>query len=134
MIDSLTLRQSVRYALVGLGLNGLVFVIYLMLTYQGLDFRVSMTIAYVTGVMLSFLANSNWSFEHDGALSPAFLRYMIAYFLGYILNLAILWAGVEYLLFPHQLVQAFSIAVVAVILFALQKRWVFSPQADQAAS
>ena len=127
MIDAITLRQSVRYASVGIGSNLFLYVCYLALTALGVGHKIAMTIAYVIGVMISFLLNRSWSFGHSGSAQRALVRYVGAYVVGYLINLAILLIGVDRLGFPHQAVQAIAIVLVAACLFLMHKFWVFAP-------
>jgi putative flippase GtrA len=55
----------------------------------------------------------------------AFVRYVISYAIGYLLNLSVLWLAVDYFGFPHQIVQGAMIFTLALMLFLLQKYWVF---------
>jgi putative flippase GtrA len=58
-------------------------------------------------------------------MTSALGRYVTAYALGYLLNLAALFVLVDRLNFPHQIVQGVMILVVACFLFVLQRQWVF---------
>jgi putative flippase GtrA len=127
MIDAVTLRQFLRYALVGLTSNVLLYLAYLGLTTSGMGHKFAMTLLYVSGVLLTFIANRNWSFNHKGMAQKTFTRYVIAYVLGYFLNLALLWLGVDHLRLPHEAVQAVAIVVVALSLFLMHRYWVFTP-------
>ena len=127
MVDSITQRQLVRYASVGIVSNLMLYLAYLGLTAFGLGHKTAMTIAYVTGVTLSFVMNRNWSFGHSGAAHWALARYVAAYVFGYLLNLGLLLFGVDYLNLPHQAVQAVAVFIVAGTLFIMHKFWVFAP-------
>jgi putative flippase GtrA len=89
-----------------------------------------MTICFVAGVLFSFVLNRNWSFKSASPRGGAFLRYAITYVAGYLLNLAGLLALVDGWGFPHEIVQACLIAVVAVLMFAAQRAWVFRARPD----
>ena len=126
MISPHTRGQFIRYAIVGLGSNILLYLGYLGLTATGIGHKTAMTLLYVSGVLLTFIANRTWSFNHHGVANTAFLRYAIAYVLGYLLNLALLWLAVDQLHLPHRYIQAAAIVVVATSLFVLHKYWVFA--------
>ena len=57
----------------------------------------------------------------------SFARYVATYGFGYLLNLAVLWITVDQMGLPHEVVQGIMILSLAVILFVLQKFWVFRP-------
>jgi putative flippase GtrA len=121
------LVQFCRYVVVGLGSNAILYLAYLGLTYAGLGPKTSMTLLYVLGTVQSFMFNKHWSFESARSHGPEFVRYVLAYGFGYLLNLVALYALVDRAGYPHQAVQAVMICVLAALLFTLQKFWVFSP-------
>ena len=127
MIDAVTLRQFSRYASVGVASNLTLYLAYLGITALGMGHKLAMTLLYVTGILVTFVANRYWSFGYNGMAHKAFTRYVIAYVLGYVLNLGLLTFGVDHLSLPHQGVQAVAIVVVAGSLFLMQKFWVFAP-------
>lgn len=118
--------QFIRYAIVGLTANLLLYLGYLGLTAVGTGHKIAMTLLYATGVLLTFIVNRSWSFSHRGMIHAAFTRYLIAYALGYLLNLSLLWLAVDLLHLPHRGVQAAAIVVVALSLFVLHRYWVFA--------
>lgn len=121
-----SLGQFTRYALVGLGSNLLLYLAYLGLTAWGMQPKAAMSLLYALGVAQTFAFNRNWSFRHQGGLHGAFTRYLAAYAFGYLLNLTVLWLAVDQLGLPHQFVQGVMILTLAVLLFLLQKFWVFA--------
>lgn len=127
MIEINARRQFLRYAAVGLASNLVLYLAYLGLTATGLGYKTAMTMLYVTGVLITFVANRNWSFVHRGLVHTAFVRYVIAYLLGYMLNFMLLWFAADHLQFPHQGVQAVAVVLVAISLFLMHKYWVFAP-------
>lgn len=125
MIDEKTRGQFARYAFVGLASNLVLYLAYLGLTMLGLGPKTAMSVLYVLGVAQTFLFNRSWSFGHEGGLHSAFARYAASYAFGYLLNLAVLWIAVDRMGMPHQIVQGVMILTLAVMLFLLQKFWVF---------
>ncbi len=117
--------QFLKYVVIGLLSNGVLYFAYLFLTAYGLGYKTAMTLLYTLGVVQTFLFNKKWTFSHHGEVSRTFIRYIISYALGYFLNLAVLYYFVDKLLFPHQIVQGIMIIYNAFMLFILQKFWVF---------
>ncbi len=134
MIDAETRGQFLRYAMVGVGSNLILYFLYLAFTGLGLGHKLGMSIVYIIGVTQTFLFNRSWSFRHQGARRDAFVRYVATYAIGYFVNLAVLWIAVDHLGLPHQLVQGVMILSLAVMLFLLQKYWVFSEERSEARS
>lgn len=120
-----TRGQFVRYAAVGLVSNLVLYLAYLGLTLAGIESKLAMTMLYALGVAQTFVFNKRWSFRHDGAHGPAFVRYCLTYGVGYLLNLTALFILVDVVGYPHQIVQGVMVLVLAVLLFVLQKFWVF---------
>ncbi len=122
--------QFIRYALVGLASNLVLYLLYLLLTWQGLGAKTAMSGLYLLGVVQTFFFNRKWTFRHDGHLTKAFWRYLASYGLGYILNLLGLMYFVDSLQLPHQSVQGVFIVFLAAMLFTMQKFWVFGGKTD----
>lgn len=125
-MDRHILMQFTRYALVGLGSNLLIYMLYLGLTAWGMGPKLAMSLLYALAVMQTFFFNRKWSFRHDGRVDRAFVRYVTTYVFGYFLNLFGLWLAVDRLGLPHEVVQGALILTLAVILFLCQKFWVFT--------
>jgi len=124
-IDTVISKQFLRYAVVGLVSNLLLFLIYLLITQRGVGHKTTMTLLYAVGVSLTFVFNKNWTFSHQGHVTKAFIAYMVIYALGYALNLIALFALVDKFGFRHQWIQGFMTVILAVLLFMLQKYFVF---------
>ena len=57
-----------------------------------------------------------------------FIRYISLYVFGCLINLAVLIVKVDQLGYSHELVQGVTVLVLDVLLFILQKAWVFRSQ------
>lgn len=120
-----TRAQFVRYVVVGLASNAVIFVVYVVLTNLGLGPKLAMSLLYCTGVLQTFVFNRKWAFRFQGAATPALGRYLVAYALGYLVNFLALMLLVDRMGLPHQWVQIMMILVVAMMLFMAQRYWVF---------
>jgi hypothetical protein len=98
-----------RYVFVGLASNSTIYLIYLAITFLGMDHKLAMSILYVIGTFISFF---------------------LVYLAGYLTNLFLLFYFVDLLQYPHQLVQIFSIFLIAVLIFLLSKFFVFHSALD----
>ncbi|MBF0525341.1 MAG: GtrA family protein [Deltaproteobacteria bacterium] len=117
--------QFLRYVLIGILSNSLGYLFYLLITYLGVEPKRAMTPLYVVGAIIGFLGNRQWAFAHKGNGLKSAVRYCIAHLDGYLLNLIILFVFVDFLGYPHQLVQAGAIIGVACFLFVAFKYIVF---------
>jgi putative flippase GtrA len=122
-----TLRQAIRFAVVGLASNGVGFCLYLFLTWAGMGPKLAMSVLFCIGTLQTFVFNKQWSFQYRGKDRMVMLRYLAAYGMGYLVNLTALVGLVDYLHFRHAAVQGLMILVVAALMFLLQKFWVFAP-------
>ena len=117
--------QFIKYVIVGLISNSVLYFVYLLLTTYGLGHKTAMTLLYTLGVLQTFVFNKKWTFSNHGLVSKSFVRYCLSYTLGYLINLLALYYFVDILLHQHEVVQGIMILFNAVMLFLLQKYWVF---------
>lgn len=117
--------QLLRFLIIAVFSNAFLYLIYIVLTGFGLDYKTAMTLLFVLGTLQTFLANKRWTFSHQGLPGLAFLKYASVYCFAYLINFLALVVLVDYQNIPHQIVQAGTIPILAVMLFLLQKFWVF---------
>jgi putative flippase GtrA len=117
--------QFVRFIIVGLASNAVLYLLYLAATSAGVGHKTAMTILYFLGVLQTFLANRTWSFRYRSGNTGALVRYLIVYLLAYLLNLGVMYTMVDRLGYSDKLVQGGMVVIVAVIMFLSQKLWVF---------
>ena len=120
--------QFARYSLVGIASNVIGYLMYIGLTKIGVGPKLAMSLLYGVGILQTFLLNKRWTFGHKSAHRSAFARYCIAYGLGYAVNMLALISLVDHMGLQHQWVQAVMILVVAIMLFAAQRYWVFAEE------
>ncbi|CAM3884189.1 GtrA-like protein [compost metagenome] len=120
-----SLTQFIRYGIVGVTSNGLIYLGYLLMINAGSGKKLSMTFMYLIGAAFGFFANHNWTFM-SGINRGAVLRYVQMHVIGYLLNFLLLLIFSDLLGYPHQAVQAVAIAVVALYGFLACKYFVFS--------
>ena len=87
-----------------------------------------MSLLYIFGVLQTFVLNKKWTFSHHGYLSVTFVRYISLYAVGYLINLGVLIVMVDRLGYSHEWVQGMTVMMVAVLLFVMQRVWVFRSQ------
>lgn len=118
-------RQFIRYAITGMIANAFSFLSYVALTWLGLSPVLTISIIYPAHLAFAFLVNKSWSFNNHGYISAPLIKYLISYISCYLLNVIILKYFSGYLGFSHLSTQAVSILIFAVLLFLVQKYWVF---------
>lgn len=114
-----------RFFIVGIFVNLLLYFLYLFLENQHYGHKVSMTIVYIIGVCISFLLNSTFTFKGSLHWSNSFLRYLLLYLIAYILNYSILVYGVDMSHYPHEFVQGGAVILIAAFSYLGQRFIVF---------
>ena len=120
-----TFGQLLRFGIVGVGVNLVLYAAYLAMVGAQVGVKVAMSVAYAFGVMLGFVLNRRWSFGRSDDPRADVLPYLAVYIAGYLLNLSALVLFVDVIGFAHEVVQAVMVFVVAALTFLLQKYWVF---------
>jgi putative flippase GtrA len=117
--------QIIKYGIIGIGSNAALFVLYLLLTFYGMEPKVAMSLLYISGVSLTYLLNHRWTFTNTHVDRKSFSRYLAVYISGYILNFFSLYFFVDVLALPHQVIQGIMIIIIACLTFTLLRLWVF---------
>lgn len=129
MFEEANMSQFSRYAIVGVLSNASGYFAYLLVTWAGLDPKISMSMLYCIGATIGYYGNRQWAFSYRGGVASSAARYAMAHLVGYCINLLLLITLVDKLGYPHQWVQAAAVVVVASVLFILFRLFVF-PQKD----
>ncbi|WP_353327540.1 GtrA family protein [Chitiniphilus shinanonensis] len=112
--------------MVGVASNALGYGLYLLLAFGGISPMRSMTCVYLASATLAFWGNRNFTFRTCARnMSGEIFRYIVAHAIGYSTNYLILFFFYEKLKFAHEIVQAVSVFVVALVLFCSFKFFVF---------
>ena len=125
-LNRMAMPKLFRYGLVGVASNFTIYLLYLLITYFGVEPKTAMTIVYIVGMSIGFIGHRKWTFAHRGNFGGAALRYLLAHLCGYLINFVILFTFVDRLGYPHQWVQAVAVLIVAGFLFIVFKYFVFS--------
>ncbi|MBV5350283.1 GtrA family protein [bacterium] len=131
----MTLRsQSFRFAVVGLVSNAVLYLLYIILTWINLQPSAAVSLVFIVGALQTFTFNKAWTFSQRGTGARYIARYLTVYLGAYLTNIAALYVFVDRLACPHQLVQAGAVIVIGVLLFLVQRYWVFPSSALQKSS
>jgi putative flippase GtrA len=120
-------RQLFRFGMIGIVSNCLGYLAYLALAGTGVPPLAAMTLVFALSVAIGYCGNGRWTFGRHGLGADALRRYCLAYAAGYAVNLLGLWFFHQKMAYRHDYVQAAMIPVVALLLFILQRHWVFPP-------
>ena len=81
-------RTKIRFIIIGLcnTLLGL-SIIYALKWFLGVNDTVANVTGYAIGILFSFTLNSRWTFEYNGKLFMALIRFLLVIGLAYLCNL-----------------------------------------------
>ncbi len=122
--------QFIKYAIIGILTNLIGYLGYLLFTDLGADPKVVVSIMYPIGVLGGYFGNSNITFPEAKSNLAVSIKYFFIHFLGYGLNLSLLYLFVDNLGYSHRIVQAIAIIMVAIFLYASFKYFVFNKLKD----
>ena len=123
------LGQLVRYALTG-GLASLVNIgVYWAFAAGGMDPNLAWTIGFLAAVAVGYVIHSRWSFQGHGRrdnLARTGGRFFAVALVSFAINQLWVWLLVQYLDLPLWAPYPLVLGVTPLIVFALNRRWVFA--------
>ncbi|MCC7279349.1 MAG: GtrA family protein [Chromatiaceae bacterium] len=127
LLANLPVKELIRYAIVGLTLNSLGYMVYLLVTSFGVSPLMTVTIFYPLSVLAGYFAHRRHTFRHksQGLEGTVLVRYILVYVAGYLINASLLEILYQQMGYPHQLVQILAIFMVAAFFFVAMKLFVF---------
>lgn len=122
-----TLGQLLRYAILGLTLNIIGYLIYLSVTALGVSPLTTVTFFYPLSILAGYFAHQRHTFQRkaQNLRRTALIRYVLVYVAGYLVNAVMLEVLHRQMGYPHQMVQLVAIPIVAALLFIAMKFFVF---------
>lgn len=120
-----TIFQLGRFGVFGLALNGLLYALYLLLTWLGFQPVVASTLAFVVGVPLSLVVHRRFTFRAAPISTARKAAFVGLYLLAYVAQIGTLWTLHEVVGVPHPVAQAVAIVAAAAVLFVVQKVAIF---------
>jgi putative flippase GtrA len=122
------LAQLVRYGAVGASNTLIGFGVYAVcVDLLGIQYEVSLTIAYVVGAVNGYLLNRRWTFDAaDVDHSSSTWRYAAVQVAAFLTNLALLHAAVGWLGVEKLVAQAVIFPIVFLLTFIPNRLWSFA--------
>ncbi len=121
-----TLIQFIKFNIVGIINTVLNYLIYSLLIYSGVGYRISLAVDYALGIAVSFILNKKYTFKKDEKTNPLMVIKMIfSYVCIFFINVFLLEFMVEKINVDLYVGQFFSIIIIVLISFVLQKLYVF---------
>jgi putative flippase GtrA len=125
-------RTFVRYAIIGVTQNAAFYLLTLAVIAFGFAAWQAALVLYPLGVVVSFTANRNWTFDADivdDRTRQQFWRYVLIYVVTYPVVVALNYVQESFGV-PSWLAPIFTMGLITVGLFAALRRWVFRPARD----
>lgn len=131
-MDNTRLRlfiQFIRFNIVGVTNVALTYLIYSVLVFVGVHFRLALVLEYMVGIVFTFFANRAFTFRHAGSRGwGAFGRIVLTYAVVLGINVVALSYLIENLGWNEYLAQFILMIVLAGLSFFTQKTFVFREQ------
>lgn len=119
------LAVGVVNTVVGLG------IIYFCKWALGAGDVIANVAGYSVGLLVSFTLNRSWTFRDDGAISSAFARFMMVFFVAYAVNLASVLALIRFGVNDY-LAQALGVVPYTLLSFLAGRYFVFRSPPEKA--
>jgi putative flippase GtrA len=113
--------QFYRYAFVGVVTNVAAYLLYLGLTFWGLEVEIAATVSFVAVVILGFGLNRNVTFQNVDDPRITLRRYVVVYVIAYLSDIAGLHLFATLAGYTHEIVQLVLIVIIAGGMFVAQK-------------
>lgn len=115
MDEPLVPKSFLRYGIVGIGSNLLVYCIFLAFIWTGVPAVSAAAICYGIGLAVSYVFNRRWSFESTASHGSDLVRFLIAYGLGFVATL--LFITVLTVFLGPETAQILNIGLTALVIY-----------------
>lgn len=119
--------QAIRFICVGILNNIGGYILYIAVTWAGVDPKVTVAMFYPVAVLINYLTHARYSFGSQGDHGRRLPRYIVVYVLALLINIGMLAVFHDRLGYRHELVQFAAFGVVGTFLFFSMKFFVFLP-------
>ena len=128
-------NSALRYAIVGVGTNATLYVVFVGLHWAGTPPAVTAAICYVLGLTLSYVINRAWSFQSEASHRRDLPRFLFAYAIGFATTVGLIVLLTRWM--PAELAQILNIGLTAMVIYLSLKITGFGkgkagPDADRA--
>jgi putative flippase GtrA len=131
-LEDPTVRQFVKYGVVGASNTVLTFVVYTILVTLGLDYLVAVVLGYCAGSLNSYFLNRHWTFRaRDIAHTTAGTRFAIVQAVAIAANVLLLYVFVHHLGIAKIPAQAILTLPILAVTFFVNRWWSFARPRDQ---
>jgi putative flippase GtrA len=120
------LTRTLRFGVVGV----LTAVLHYGLLYAGvqalqLNATLASSIGFVVAVFFNYMMHYRWTFDAPAPHGRTLGRYLVMITCGFLINAAVMYAGVQWLALHYLVTQALAMIAVVLWNFVLSNVWVF---------
>ena len=119
------ISQLFFFGLIGIGLNIISYLIFCILVYLEISYRVALSLVYISFLVINFFIYKKKIFHKRDNLKNSVVKYFGSHLLIYILNLFSLFLSVDIFKFSPFYSQFAIILILGLLMFYLYKYWVF---------
>lgn len=123
--DLSLLSKTMRYGVVGAVTNAILYGVYLVLTFGGIEPRLSMIGTYALGMCATYGANRSWTFMSSRSHSHALPLYGTLYIGVFAVQYLVFEMMLQWSRAPHFIAQLTGMGVAAIILFIASNSLIF---------
>lgn len=118
--------SAIRFFLAGIvNTLGSLAIIYLAKVI-GIGDMAANAMGYGVGIILSFVLNKKWTFQHDGPVLSTFVRFIIVIGLAYLANLAVVLGTIYIFNINSYIAQALGIPLYTAVAYIGSRWYVYS--------
>lgn len=119
LLTKLLNKEFLKFVVSG-GINTLTTYLMYLLLLLFLNYSLSYTVSYVSGIFLSYYLNTVFVFKEKMSIKK-FLKFPIVYLIQYFINLLMLYILVEHLHLSTKIVPLIVVVVTIPVTFVLSK-------------
>jgi len=118
--------QFARFAMVGaIGTLGHYLTLLLLVNQFAASPVIASAVGSVLGALINYVLNYKFTFRSQASHGPSLMKFMIVAAIGALLNVGIMWLGVNALRLNYLLVQLIATTLVLICGFLLNRAWTF---------
>lgn len=122
-------QKLLRFSVVGVAtalLQG--GLLYMGVEVAGFEPTITSSLGFVIVVIFNYLMHYSWTFDETAPHTQTLARYLLMIACGFLINAAVMFAGVNVLDLNYMLVQAVAFLMVILWNLSVAMLWVFRSQ------
>lgn len=115
------LKDLYRYYAAGMVINSVGYLAFLIFIYIGIDHKISATVLYIFGSLVSYLINRKYVFNSNSSINSSLSWFAISLLGGYFLNISLLYFFVDTHGFNPAIIQILSVFIISIYFYLINK-------------